>query len=167
MEVIVLTSVIIMHPTTDNELQACQRILLPYEFDWNPSNNLFEISSMEEEYRTRSNFHRYINIIESRIPITPPTIQCIDESSLTYFDGSMGKKIIGTAQELVVDRSISNVRVSITRSGYSTYVYKWHHWIIADLLASKWGIVLDKKNITLQSTTHYNSISALKTLTWW
>ena len=54
---------IVTHPTTDNELHECQNILLSDEFDWDPSNNLFEISSMEEEYRTNSNFSRYINIV--------------------------------------------------------------------------------------------------------
>ena len=55
---------IITHPRTDNELHECQNIPLSYEFDWNPSENLFEMPSMEEEYKTSSNFHRYINIVE-------------------------------------------------------------------------------------------------------
>ena len=71
-----------MHPPTDNKLHKCQRILLSDEFDWDPSNNLFEISSMEEDYRTSSNFHRYIKIVEIRIPSAPPTIKCRDDSGV-------------------------------------------------------------------------------------
>ena len=44
---------------------------------------------MEEDYRTSSNLHRYINIVESRILIVPPTIQCIYDSGIHYFDGEM------------------------------------------------------------------------------
>ena len=63
-----------MHPTTDNTIHYYQQIILLDEFDWDPSNNLFEIYSMEEEHRTRSNFHHYINIAENRIPRAPPNI---------------------------------------------------------------------------------------------
>ena len=47
----------ITQPPTDDYIRECQKILLSDEFDWDPSNNLFEISSMEEEYRTSSNFY--------------------------------------------------------------------------------------------------------------
>ena len=67
---------LVTHPSTDNELHEYHKIILLYGFDWYPSNRLFEISSMEEEYRTSSNFHQYINIVESRFPCVPPKIQC-------------------------------------------------------------------------------------------
>ena len=67
---------IIMHPPTDNELHECQNILPSDELYWDLSNNLFGISSMEEEYRTSSNFHQYINIVDSRFTCTPTTIEC-------------------------------------------------------------------------------------------
>ena len=54
---------IVTHPPTDDELRECQNIILSDKFDWCPSKNLFEISSMEEEYRTSSNLHRYINFL--------------------------------------------------------------------------------------------------------
>ena len=38
-------------PPTDDELHECQNILRSDEFYWYPSNNLFGISSMEEDYR--------------------------------------------------------------------------------------------------------------------
>ena len=42
--------------------------------------------SIDEEYRTSSNFNRYINIVKSRVPIAPPTIQCIDDLMINLFD---------------------------------------------------------------------------------
>ena len=44
-------------PPTDNEPRELQRILIPDEFEWDPSNNLFGISSQEEEYIKGSNFY--------------------------------------------------------------------------------------------------------------
>ena len=66
-----------MHAPTYNDVHDCQRILPSDGFDWDPSKNLFEIYSMEEEYSTRSNFDGYINTVDSVIPSAPPTIQCI------------------------------------------------------------------------------------------
>ena len=48
---------IVTHPPTDDELHEFQNILLSDEFDWYPSNNLFGVYSMEEEYRKSSKFH--------------------------------------------------------------------------------------------------------------
>ena len=59
---------LVAHPHTDNKLHEFQTILLSDECDWDPSKNWFVISSMEDEYRTSSIFHRYINIVESRVP---------------------------------------------------------------------------------------------------
>ena len=72
---------------------------------------------------------------------------------------------IGLAQDLMVDRLISNVRVKRTRSLFATHTYKQQHGISADILARKWGIVIDKAKQTLQSTTQDNVRSALKQLT--
>ena len=72
---------------------------------------------------------------------------------------------IGMAQYLMVDILISKVSVNRTRSGLATYTYKRHRGISADILARKWGIVIDKAKRTLQSTTHDNVRSALKPLT--
>ena len=66
---------IVMDPPIDKELHEYQNILLSDEFYWDPSNNLFEMSSMEEEYRTTSNFHQYINIVDNRVPYAPTTIK--------------------------------------------------------------------------------------------
>ena len=79
---------------------------------------------MEEEYRTSSNFHRCINIAEIRIASAPPNIKCIYDSVLHDFDIEMVNSSIGLAQDLMVYRLISNVRVRITRSRYSAYIDK-------------------------------------------
>ena len=102
---------LVTHPPTDDKLHECKNILLSDELDWYPSNNLFEISSMEEEYRTSSNFHRYINIVESRVPCAPPTIQCRDDSGIHEFDRAMANVSIGLAQYLMLGILISKVRV--------------------------------------------------------
>ena len=72
---------------------------------------------------------------------------------------------IGLSKELIVDRLISNVRVRITRSGYTNYKDKQHRGISADILARKWGILLYKANLTLQSKTQDNVRSSLNPLT--
>ena len=75
---------------------------------------MFEISSMEEDYRTSSNFHGYINIVETRVPCAPPTIQCRYDSGIHEFDIAMENVSIGLSQDLMVDRLIREVRVKIT-----------------------------------------------------
>ena len=76
---------------------------------------------MEEEYRKSSNFHRYINIVESRVPCTPPTIQYRYYLVIHEFDREMANVSIGMAQELMVERLISKVRFKRTRRGFTTY----------------------------------------------
>ena len=131
---------IVTHPTTDDDLHEYQSILLSDEFDWYLSNNLFKISSMEEEYMTSSNFHRYINIVESRVPCAPPTIHCMDDLVIHEFDREMANVSIGLAQDLMVDRLISNIRVKRTRSGFENYTDKQHHGISTYILEIKRGI---------------------------
>ena len=79
----------------------------------------------------------------------------------------MANILIVISQDLMLYRLISNVRVRITRSGYTTYTYKHHYGISADLMAQKWLIGLYKENHILLSTTQDNVISSLKPLTQW
>ena len=60
---------------------------------------------------------------------------------------------------------IMKVTVKRKRNGFTTFTDKQQHGISADLLARKWGIVIDKAKQTLQSTTQDNVRSALKQLT--
>ena len=154
------------HPPTDDDINEFQNILPSDEFDWDPSNNLFEISSMEEEYSKSSSFHLYINIFYSRVPCAPPKIQCRDDSGIHDFYRAMENVSIGMDQDLMVDIFISKVRVKRTRSVFATHTDKRHHGISTDILSRKWWIGLDKSKRNLQSTTQYNVRSALKPLTW-
>ena len=70
---------------------------------------------MEEEYRTRSKYHCYINVVDRKIPSSPLTIQCIDESVIHEFDIAMVNASVGIVQYWMVDILISNVRVRIKR----------------------------------------------------
>ena len=125
-----------------------------------------EISSTEEEYRTNSIFHRYINIVQRRFPCAPPRIKFRDDSGINAFDIAMANVSNGLAQDLMVERLIIKVRVKITGSGFATYTDKRHRGISDDMLARKWRIGLDKSKRTLKSTTQDNVRSALKPLTW-
>ena len=60
---------------------------------------------------------------------------------------------IGLSQDLMVDRLIGNIRVSMTKKGYAAITNKKHHSITPELLASKWGIGLEKAKETLKATT--------------
>ena len=83
---------LVTHPPTDDKLHECKNILLSDEFDWYPSNNLFEISSMEEEYRTSSNFHRYINIVGGAHGTLLSKYLCIDGNlNLSYSPPTLKK----------------------------------------------------------------------------
>ena len=102
---------IVKHPPTNDELHGCQKMIISDEFYWDTLNNLFENFSMEEEYRTGSNFYRYINIVESRVPCALPTIQCIDNSGIHEFDRAMENFYIVISQDLMVSILIRKVRV--------------------------------------------------------
>ena len=122
---------------------------------------------MEEDYRTSSNFHRRINIVERIIPSSPLTIQCRYDLVVCEFDITMENISIGLSQGLMMYRLIRNVRVSRTRIGYSMYTYKQHRGISAGLLARKLDIGIDKAKHTLQSITQDNVRSSLDPLKRW
>ena len=120
----VSTCGIVTHPHTDYWLHECQKILLPDEFDWYPSNNLFRFLQWRRSIGQVQISNRYIDIVEIRFLCAPPTIQCRDYSGIHDFDRAMAYVAIGMAQDLMVDRLISKVRVKRIRSGFSTYTYK-------------------------------------------
>ena len=76
---------------------------------------------MEEEYSTSSNFHRYVNIVESRVRCAPPIIHCRYDLGIHEFNRAMANVSIGLAHDFMVDIFISKFRVKRTRSGFSTY----------------------------------------------
>ena len=65
------------------------------------------------------------------------------------FDRAMVNVSIGLAQDITVDRIIRNIRVSITKKGYSTIKNERHHLVTLELLEGKWGILLEKEKETL------------------
>ena len=77
----------------------------------------------------------------------------------------MANVSIGMAQDFMVDRLISKVRVKRTGSGFATYTYKRHHGISAGILARKWGAGIDNTKRNLQSTIRDNLGSDLKPMT--
>ena len=52
---------------------------------------------MEDEYRKNSNLYCYINIFVVGISSATPTIQCIDDIDIHYFDIKMENVSIGPA----------------------------------------------------------------------
>ena len=77
---------LITQPPNDDEIHEYQMIVLSDGFDWVPSKNLFEISLLEDSYRTTSNFHRYINISDRIVTGAPTNIQCIYDFGIYAFD---------------------------------------------------------------------------------
>ena len=51
-----MCGIVTLRPT-DDDFHEYQWMVLSDEIERDPSNNLFEISSLEEDYRTSSNFH--------------------------------------------------------------------------------------------------------------
>ena len=72
----------ITHPPTNNDVHEFQLIMISDNFDWVTANNLSEIYSLEEEYRTSSNFNFCINIVESVMTQVPLTVQCRENPGL-------------------------------------------------------------------------------------
>ena len=69
------------------------------------------------------------------------------------FNRTMVNVSIGLAQDLMVDRLIGNIRVSMTKKGYAKITNERHHLLILELLVRKWGIGLEKEIYILKSTT--------------
>ena len=67
---------IFIHPPNESNIHELQCILISDEFEWDPSNNLFETYSLEKEYRKSSNSHCHANLAKIDIPCAPPNIQC-------------------------------------------------------------------------------------------
>ena len=61
------------------------------------------------------------------------------------FDRATVNLSIGLAHDLMVDRIIGNIRVSMTKKGYATITTERHHSVTTELLAMKWGIGLEKE----------------------
>ena len=72
---------------------------------------------------------------------------------------------IGLAQDLMVDRLLGNTRVSMTKKGYRKITKERNHLVTLELLASKWGIALEKSKYAFTGTTQDCIRSALLPIT--
>ena len=85
--------------------------------------------------------------------------------SIHDFYRAMVNLSIGLAQELMLDRLIWNIRVSMTKKGYATITNERRHSVTPELLAMKWGIGLGKAKETLKVTNQDCICSTLLPLT--
>ena len=60
------------------------------------------------------------------------------------FDRAMFNVSIGLTQDLMLDRLIGNIRVSMTKRGYATIKNESRHFVTPELLVGKWVIGLEK-----------------------
>ena len=72
---------------------------------------------------------------------------------------------IGLAQDPTMDRLTGNIRVYMTKKGYTKIKNERHHSVTPELLARKWGIGSEKTKDTLKSSTQNCISSSLLPLT--
>ena len=150
---------------TDDEIEKCQHITLSNEYNWDPSTNISKMSSIDEEQRSNVFNLRSINQMRSKTPCATPVTYIQDDMTIHKFDWPMVNVSIGLAQDLMVDRIIVNITVSMTKKGYATIKNERRHLVTSELLARKWGIGLENAKETLKATTQECIRSALLPLT--
>ena len=62
--------------------------------------------------------------------------------SIHDLDRAMVNVSIGLYHDLIVDRLIGNIRVSMTKKVYATITNESHHLVTLEMLERKWGIRL-------------------------
>ena len=87
---------------------------------------------------------RTINQVRMQTPCAPPVTYIKDEIAIHDFNTDMVNISIRLAQDLMVDRLIGNIRVSMTKKGYVKITNERHHLITTELLSRRWGIGLEK-----------------------
>ena len=81
------------------------------------------------------------------------------------FDRAMANVSIGLYQDLMVDRLIGNIRVSMNKKVYEKITDERHHLVTPELLSRKWGIGLENAKEMLKATIQDSIRSDLLTLT--
>ena len=81
------------------------------------------------------------------------------------FDRAMFNVSIGLTQDLMLDRLIGNIRVSMTKGGYATIKNERHPLVPPELLERKWGIGLKNSKWKLKAKTQDSISSALRPIT--
>ena len=150
---------------TDQEIDNCRHITLSDEDDWNPSKIHFEVSLMQAEKSHLNLSSRIICETKGYFPTAAPVTYIQDDIVLHEYDCAMVNVSLGLVQDLMVDRLIANVKVQKTRMGYATLTNERHHGVTADLLATKWGIGIEKAKATLKCNTQNCTRLALIPLT--
>ena len=80
-------------------------------------------------------------------------------------DRAMVTFSFGLAHDLMVERLIVNIRISMTKKGYTTIKNKIHHLVPPKLLVKKWIIGLEMAKEMLNATTQDCIFSSLLPLT--
>ena len=70
---------------------------------------------------------RLINQVRSQTPCAPPVTYIQDDMAIHDFDIVMVNVSIRLAQDIMVDRIIGNIRVSMTKKGYATITNERQH----------------------------------------
>ena len=87
---------------------------------------------------------RLINQVRIQTTCVPPVTRIQDDMSTHKFNRAMVNVSIRLALDLVADKLIGNMRVSMTNKVYKTIKNDRHHSVTTELLERKWGILLGR-----------------------
>ena len=99
---------------------------------------------MGEDQRINVFSPRSINQVKSQTPCATPVTYIPDDMAFHYLDRSMVNVSIGLFKDIMLDRIIGNIIVSMTKRGYATIKNEIHHLVTPELLVGKWVIGLEK-----------------------
>ena len=108
---------------------------------------------MEEEQRRNVFNLRWINQVRSQAPCSPPVTYIQYNMAIHDINRDIFNVSISLSHYFMVERLIGNVKVSITKKVYEKITNERHHLVTPELLARKWGIVLEKLTEMLKATT--------------
>ena len=129
------TCVFITWYPIDNRVETCQHIIISNELYWYPSKHIFKISSIEKEQRSNVFNLRLINQVRIQTLHAPPVTYIQDDMAIHDFYRAMMNFSIWLAQDLIVDRLVGNIRVSMTKKWDATITNEMHHSETPELLA--------------------------------
>ena len=108
---------------------------------------------------------RSINQVRSQIPCDTPVTHVQDDMVIHDFNRAIMNISIRLAQDIMVDRIIGNIRVSMTKKEYAKITNKRHHSVTPELLVRNLAIGLENSKEALEVTIQYCIRSALLPLT--
>ena len=107
---------------------------------------------MKEEEKSNMFNLRLINQVRSHTPYAPPITYIQDDTTIHDFNRAMVNVSIGLAQDIMVEKLIWNIKVSIIKKVYATIKNERHHLVTPKILTGKWGIGLKKTKDMLRAT---------------